>query len=248
MLLTQIKTIYADLDCFNFHTPADPHLLYSIRRAQESGKRGGENMDRGTRNRHMLVKQPGSEGGGRGRSRRLGASKIGVYGETDVGEPFLEVGNGADDVFDADLDRPIKCGGCACVTISVIVLAVVVSIIIGAVALGYGGASSQTRVYTQSELLRNTPYGQTLDGSGSPLGMTLPNNLESAGFVDVTYCATSRDAAAHTIGFEAGALTPTFDGGFSTATFSGVAGSTICYRAVAPDRVHVTSVFGVALS
>ena len=194
-------------------------------------------MEHGARNRHNPTK------GGNGRPRRGNRH----HQREPIDEPLL-VGPEMGDTFEADLDRPIKCGGCACVTISAIVIAAIVGIIIAAVALGYGGASSQTRVYNQSGLLRNTPYGQTLDGSGSPLGMTLPNNLETSGFVDVTYCATSRDAAAHTITFEAGSLTPTFDGGFSTATFDGNPGSTICYRPVAPDRVHVVSVFGVALS
>jgi len=165
-----------------------------------------------------------------------------------LGPEIGENGEGGSDTFDSDLDRPIKCGGCACFTISLIVIAAIVGIIIGAVALGYGGASSQTRVYNQSGALRNTPFGQALDGSGSPLGMTLPNNLETAGFTDITYCATARDAAAHTITFEAGTLSPAFDGGFTTATFNGVAGSTICYRPVAADLVHVVSVFGVVLS
>ena len=191
----------------------------------------------GARNRHNP-----SSGGRSRRGRSHPRSETLLLGDDVPSEGGLK------DTFESDLDRPIKCGGCACVTITAFALAAIVGIIIAAVALGFGGASSQTRVYTQSGVLRNTPYGQTLDGSGAPLAMMLPNNLEEAGFIDVTYCMTSRDAAAHVVTFEAGSLSPTFDGGFTTATFDGVAGSTFCYRAVAPDRVHVTSNFGVTLS
>lgn len=162
-------------------------------------------------------------------------------------EKLIE-GNTTEHVMTSDLDRPIKCGGCACFLVSLIFVGAIIGIVIAAVALGFGSASTQTTVYKQSGLLMNSPYGQTLDGSNSPLAMQLPNNLAEGGFIDITYCATSQDAAAHTITFEVGSLATRFDGPFTTATFDGNIGSTICYRPVLNNRVHVVSTFGVTLS
>lgn len=144
--------------------------------------------------------------------------------------------------------KPIYCGGCGCVTIVILTLAFIASCIILSVVSTEAHKHSSSYVYKQSEELRNSPFAHHLDGSGAPLAMTLPNDLTVTKFLDSTFSVTAQDAAAHTLTITLGALPTTFDGGFTIATFDGNVGSTITFKVVAKDRIHIISAFGVALS
>jgi len=154
------------------------------------------------------------------------------------------IGNGGGGTYEHD--HWINCSGCACISLVGGIALIILALIIGAVALSSAGVHSQTLVYKQSGALHNSPMGQTLNGNGAPLAMTLPTDLSD--FKDITYTITSSDAAAHTVTITAGTLTTTFDGGNTIATFDGAQGSTMVYRIVAADRIHVVSTFGVTLS
>lgn len=138
--------------------------------------------------------------------------------------------------------RPINCGWCICLTTFIVAIAVIVCAVLAAVSLSAAYAHYGTRVYTTSGELRNTPLGQTLDGNGGVLTMTLPDKTD---FYDRTFVLADKSGAAHTLTLPAGVF---FDGGFTTATFDGTVGSALVYRRVTQVRVHVLSQFGVALS
>ena len=137
----------------------------------------------------------------------------------------------------------IKCGGCACVTIVLLTLAIIALTLVSALALNNAANHNTAKVYSASGELQPNPFGQLLSGGGSPLAMTLPDDV--ADFLHKTYSMTSIDNQTHVLTLPTGV---TFDGGLTVATFDGQIGSSITYRPVLASKIHVVSVFGVTLS
>jgi len=136
----------------------------------------------------------------------------------------------------------INCGPCVCLTVIAVVAVSVVAIILSVVASGAGSAHFGTHVYKISGDVLNAPFGQSLNGNGGVLAMTMPDTTD---FYHRTFAMTDISGGAHTFTLPGGV---TFDGGFTVATFNGVAGSTLVYRRVSATRVVVVSSDGVAFS
>lgn len=133
---------------------------------------------------------------------------------------------------------PIKCGGCVCLTVILVVVATVVLAALCIATISNSFGLSQFKTYTTNGVLPSSPHGSVL--ANGPLSMTL-----DVGASAIPYTITDGSGHPHVVTLPLGTK---FDGVYSTATFDGVKGSTIVIMKVSDVTAHVISKHGVTLS